>query len=79
AVPLELVPGPTMKITKAFAAIGLHGVSVDSSASDPTRMRAALLPTPERASEVSERVRHAAATLEGIQHEIRDAVRRARA
>lgn len=79
AVPLELVPGPTMKITEAFAAIGLHGVSVDSSASDPTRMLAALLPTPERASEVSERVRHAAATLEGIQHEIRDAVRRARA
>ncbi|QDE35753.1 polysaccharide pyruvyl transferase family protein [Microbacterium foliorum] len=79
AVPLELVPRPTMKITKAFEAIGLHGVSVDSSADDRTRMRAALLPTPERAAEVSERVRIAAATLEDIQHEIRDAVRRVRA
>lgn len=79
AVPVELVPGPTMKITKAFAAIGLHGVSVDSSASDQTRMRAALLPTPERAAEVSERVRIAAATLDGIQQEIRDTVRRVRA
>ena len=79
AVPVELVPGPTMKITKAFAAIGLHGGSVDSSADDPSRMRAVLLPTPERAAEVSERVRIAAATLVGIQHEIRDAVRMVRA
>lgn len=79
AIPIELVPRPTMKITKAFAAIGLHGVSVDSSASDQTRMRAALLPTTERAAEVSERVRIAAATLEDIEHDIRDAVRRARA
>lgn len=79
AVPVELVPGPTMKITKAFAAIGLHGVSVDSSASDQTRMRTALLPAPERAAEVSERVRLAAETLEGIQQQIRDTVRRVRA
>ncbi|WP_311258790.1 hypothetical protein [Microbacterium sp. WCS2018Hpa-9] len=79
SIPIELVPRPTMKITKAFAAIGLHGVSVDSSASDQTRMRAALLPTRERAAEVSERVRIAAATLEDIEHDIRDAVRRARA
>jgi hypothetical protein len=39
-------------------------------------MRTALLPTPERAAEVSERVRLAAATLEGIQQQIRDTVRR---
>ena len=55
------------------------GVSVDSSASDQTRMRAALLARPERAAEVSERVRIAAATLDGIQQEIRDTVRRVRA
>lgn len=79
AIPVELVPSPTQKIAKAFAAIGLHGLSVDASASDPTRMQEALRPTPERAAEVTERVRMAAATLQGVQHKIRDGVRRTRA
>lgn len=78
AIPVELVPAPTEKISKAFAAIGVHDLSVDSSASDPTRMREALLPTPERAAEVSERVRLAAAALDDVQQQIRDGVRRVR-
>lgn len=79
AVPVELVPRPTSKITNAFAAIGLHGVSVDSSTSDEVRLRDALRPTPARAAEVSDRVRIAAASLAVIRKEIRDAVRRVRA
>lgn len=78
AIPVELVPGPTQKISKAFAAIGVHGVSLDSSTSDPAQLRAALLPTPARAAEVSERVRAAQRTLEGVKQQIRDAVQRAR-
>lgn len=78
AVPVELVPRPTAKIANAFAAIGLDGISYDASTSDPARMRAVLHPTPERAVEVSERVRTAEATLAGIEQQIRAAIRRAR-
>ncbi len=77
AIPVELVPAPTAKIAKAFAAIGVHDVSVDS-VGDPDRMRAALAPTSERAEEISERVRVAEATLADVQDRIRRAVRRVR-
>ena len=79
AVPLELVPQPTAKIREAFAAIGLDGVSIDVSASDPERLREVLHATPERAAEVVERVRDAEATLAGIQQMIRTGIRRTRA
>lgn len=79
AVPVELVPRPTAKITGAFAAIGLDGISRDASADYPASIRALLEPTPQRAAEVAERVRSAEATLAGIQQKIRDAVRKARA
>ncbi|MFB7252398.1 hypothetical protein [Microbacterium sp. NPDC056234] len=79
AIPVELVPHPTAKITNAFAAIGLEGISMDATASDSERMREVLIPTPERAAEVSERVSAAGAVLADIQRQIRAAVRRARA
>ena len=79
AVPLELVPQPTGKITTAFAAIGLDGVSFDATTTDPTRLREVLDATPERADEVTDRVRAAEASLTGIQQQIRAGVRRTRA
>ncbi|WP_194765120.1 polysaccharide pyruvyl transferase family protein [Microbacterium sp. UFMG61] len=79
AIPVELVPSPTAKIADAFAAVGLEGISVDSATADAARMTAALTPTPQRAAEISERVRVAAATLDEIERGMRAAVRRARA
>lgn len=79
AIPVEFVPRPTAKITEAFAVIGLQGVSVDSATGDAARVSAALAPTPQRAAEVSERVHAAAETLDRCEHDMRAAVRRARA
>lgn len=79
AIPVELVPHPTAKITRAFAAIGLDGISLNASTADSARVRALLQATAERAAEVADRVRSAEAALAGIQHEMRAAVRRARA
>lgn len=79
AVPLELVPSPTRKISEAFAAIGVTAISVDAAASDPARMREALHATPERAAEITDRVRAADAALADIRQRIRSGIRRARA
>jgi len=79
AVPLELVPDPTAKITDAFSAIGLDGITLDASATDPARMREVLRATPERAAQVTERVRAAESSLTGIREKIGAAIRRMRA
>ncbi|MFB4350042.1 hypothetical protein [Microbacterium sp. CR_7] len=78
AIPVELVPDPTRKIAEAFAAIGVHEVSLDSSTSSPDRMRAALRPAAERAAEISERVRDAEVTLADLRGRIARAVHRVR-
>lgn len=79
AIPVELVPHPTRKIADAFAAIGLDAVSLDSSVSNPERMVEFLLPTEERASDVTAQVQVAQATLARIQESIRVGIRRVRA
>ncbi|MEI3843068.1 MULTISPECIES: hypothetical protein [unclassified Microbacterium] len=78
AIPVELVPHPTAKITDAFAAIGLDGVSHDASAREPEQLRVILHPSPERAAEVADRVRRAEADLARIHREIRARIERAR-
>lgn len=79
AVPVELVPAPTRKITEAFATIGLHDVSIDAAAHTPTeleRMLAARLGTTD---EVRARVEDAARRLTGLEAEVRAAIQAARA
>lgn len=79
AIPVELVPHPTRKITAAFAAVGLDGITLDASVSDQTRMRELLRPTPERAAEVTARVHAAQAKLDMLEQRIRASLRKVRA
>lgn len=75
AVPVELVPHPTGKITEAFAAVGLHGVTADATSADmPTFLNAQI----ERSGEVRERMAAAAAQLAEIEASVRDTIRKAR-
>lgn len=79
AVSVELVPDPTRKITEAFAAIGLHGVSLDASTTDAASMRQFLSAQLSRSAEVRERVRDADNRLAELEAEVRATIRAARA
>ncbi|MBV0894076.1 hypothetical protein [Microbacterium sp. NC79] len=76
AVPVELVPEPTAKITEAFAAVGLQGISADATTADMPAFLAAQI---ERADEVRERMTAAAAQLVEIEAAMRETIRKARA
>ncbi|GAA2531865.1 hypothetical protein GCM10009860_09610 [Microbacterium mitrae] len=76
AVPVELVPNPTAKITQAFAAVGLHGITGDATKADMLAFLAAQI---GRADEVRERMVAAAARLADIESSVRDTIRQARA
>lgn len=76
AVPVELVPQPTAKITEAFAAIGLHDISADSMKTDASRFLALQL---ARHDEVVARTTEAAATLADVEGQMRTAILKARA
>jgi hypothetical protein len=79
AVPAELVPHPTGKITAAFATVGLHKITFDAAHTSAEEMRQFLRVQLVRASEVSERMHDAAACLAAIQAEVRATIRAARA
>lgn len=79
AAPAELVPAPTLKITEAFATIGVHGISRDASTGDADEMRAFLTGRLTSATEIGQRVTAARQRLAEIERGIRDTIRKARA
>lgn len=76
AVPVELVPNPTAKISEAFAAVGLTNITADAHTADIT---AFLSTQVERRAEVRDRVTAAAAQLVAVEVAMRDTIRKARA
>jgi len=79
AVPLELVPEPTRKITAAFATIGLSDTTADASTLSADGMLDCMRHQLARREEVSDRVAAAAAELTTVETQVRDAIRAARA
>jgi hypothetical protein len=79
ALPVELVPRPTAKISAAFATIGVTDITLDATAGGADELRAFLTAQLERADEMSDAVDAASARLGEIETVIRDAVRKARA
>ena len=79
AVPVELVPSPTRKITDAFATIGLDGITFDAAGADADAQRRFLQTQLERAPEVRAHVAEAARRLDEVEAEIREKIRAARA
>ncbi len=79
AVPAELVPRPTQKITVAFEVIGVRGISLDAEAADAAGMRDFLHAQLGRSAEIIERVEVARQRLIEVESGIRDAIRKARA
>lgn len=78
AVPAELVPHPTGKITAAFDTIGLTGLSLDAASAGAADMERFLTAQLDRADEVGACVRDAERALREAEAEIRAAVREAR-
>ena len=79
AVPTELVPSPTRKITEAFTTIGLTDITFDAASADADGQLRFLRTQLERAPEVRARVAEAARRLDEIEAEIRETIRTARA
>lgn len=78
ALPVELVPRPTRKITDAFAAIDLHGVSLDAATHDAECMQHFLHAQLERNAEVRDRLEEADRQLAAVETEVRATIRAAR-
>lgn len=78
AVPVEAVPHPTRKIAQAFAAAGLHDLTLDTSASSDDDIVAFLRAQLTRTDEVGERTRTAAETVADLRTEVRATIRTAR-
>lgn len=79
AVPVELVPAPTRKITDAFATIGFEGVTCDANCASVESMQSFVRDQFQRRTEIRERVAEAAATLADLEHDLRARIRTARA
>ena len=79
AVPVELVPRPTNKISAAFATIGLTGVSLDAAEHDAHGMQEFLSSQLTRADEVRDRVAEADRQLRDVEAEVRATIEAARA
>jgi len=78
AVPVELVPAPTGKITAAFATIGLDDVSIDAAAHGTDELVRMLTARLDTAGEVRARVAEAAERLAALEREVRAAIETAR-
>lgn len=78
AVPAELVPHPTRKITEAFATIGLNDVTRDAASSDAGAMQQFLAHQLERRDEVRRLVVDAERRLTAIERDIRAMITAAR-
>jgi len=79
AIPAELVPHPTGKITAAFATVGLHDLSHNTATSDAKTLESFLRGQLDRADEVRRQVAEAAHRLADVQAEVRATIRAARA
>ncbi|WP_137845672.1 polysaccharide pyruvyl transferase family protein [Microbacterium sp. 2FI] len=79
AVPVELVPSPTRKITEAFAAIALDGISLDAAACDAEEIQRFLQTQLGRTGEVRERTLEAERQLAEVEAEMRATILAARA
>lgn len=78
AVPVELVPAPTGKITAAFAVIGLHDITYDSSHADVAALTQVLTDQLGRRDEVVAAVAVAADKIAHVESRMRESIRRAR-
>lgn len=78
AAPAEAVPAPTAKISDAFEAVGLTGITLDTSTADPGAITAFLSTQLTRAAEVRARVADAAHRLADIEAGVRRVIRQAR-
>jgi hypothetical protein len=78
AVPVEVAPSPTRKISEAFATIGLGGISFDSAGTDREDIEAFLEVQLRRSKEVQDRVRPAEARLAEIEAGVRATIESAR-
>jgi hypothetical protein len=79
AVPVELVPTPTGKISAAFATIGIHGIALDASEATAEAMQQFLREQVTRAAEVREQVNAADRHLSAVEADVRATIRAARA
>ncbi|CAL4860853.1 hypothetical protein [Microbacterium sp. MM2322] len=79
AVPLELVPSPTRKITAAFETIGVRDVTADTERLTAAQMAERLQWQIARVDEITARIAAAATELAAVETEIRDTIREARA
>lgn len=78
AVPAELVPSTTRKITDAFATIGIHGISCDANIYDADEMQTFLAERLEHADEVEQAVAAARRRLADLERDMRATIRAAR-
>lgn len=79
AVPAELVPNPTRKITEAFAAAGLRDITLDAATSNAADMRQFLRAQLGREAEVRDCMRDAERQLADVEAEVRATIAAARA
>jgi hypothetical protein len=79
AVPVELVPNPTGKISAAFDTIRLHGISLDASTATADAMQQFLREQLTRGTQVRERVSAADRELAAVEADVRATIRAARA
>lgn len=77
AVPAELVPSPTRKITEAFATVGIEGISLDSAGADARQMRDFLH---ARLADTSteQRIGEARRRIDELEHQVRATIAAAR-
>ncbi|MDT0156409.1 hypothetical protein Q9R19_02100 [Microbacterium sp. ARD32] len=79
AAPAELVPAPTQKISEAFAAIGIRGISHDAATGDAEQLQQFLRAQLDRTSELRGHLTAARMRLAEIEHRMRETIRAARA
>lgn len=79
AIPVELVPTPTAKISHAFATVGYSELSLDAIAASPESMRAFLHAQHGRTADLEDRITAAEQRLTSLATDIRSAIHRVRA
>lgn len=79
AVPVELVPHPTRKISEAFLTIGLHDFTCDAEAATAASMEIFLRAQLARRDELLGRIDETSRSLDDVERELRTTIRAARA
>lgn len=78
AVPAELAPNPTVKIANAFAAAGIHDITLDALQADAGQMQEFLQSQIDRSEFISEQVGAARERLSEVEQQMRATVQAAR-